>query len=213
MPRRRSRSTSPNWSPDRPLSAPPLGHAPTSQHRSAGTGAFSPGSLTPRANPASRRSPWWDAGTSERGPAGPRWGIGGEKGCKVGESGLLWGTHAGPGWQGSSHPATRVHLSARRMRNLDLPRHLRTRARREAPAHRSGEVPRGPRRRGRAGLPARAGRGQRPLALGVAFRRVRRFCLGGARGHASACTARPVPAQRAVRATPSTWSWIPPTAW
>ena len=37
---------------------------------------------------------WW----------GKRW----ESGCKVGESGLLWATLLEPGWQGSSHPATRV---------------------------------------------------------------------------------------------------------
>src|SRR5947209_2279262 len=58
--------------------------------------------------------------------------------------------HAEPGWQGSSHPATRVRDSARRMRTLDFPRNLRTRARREAPAHGALEVPRSALGRGRA---------------------------------------------------------------
>ncbi len=55
-----------------------------------------------------------------------------------------------PGWQGSSHPATRVRNSVKRMRTLDLPRNLRTRARRQAPAHGAGEVPRRAGGRGRA---------------------------------------------------------------
>src|SRR5205085_12383200 len=57
------------------------------------------------------------------------------------------------GWQGSSHPATRVRDSVRRMRTLDLPRNLRTRARREAPSDRPLEVPRcAGRRRGAGGF-------------------------------------------------------------
>src|ERR1700761_3754365 len=66
--------------------------------------------------------------------------------------------HAGPGWQGSSHPATRVWNSVSRMRTLELSWNLRTRARREAPADGAGEVPCG----------ARGGSGPRGLARGDA---------------------------------------------
>ena len=69
-----------------------------------------------------------------------------------------------------SHPG--FELSVDRMRTLDLPRNLRTRARREAPAHDPGEVPRragqrrGARRlaRGRAGRAAHGRRSGRPTA-------------------------------------------------
>ena len=61
---------------------------------------------------------------------------------RVGYCGRL---HAKPGWQGSSHPATRVLNSVSRMRSLDLSRNLRTRARREAPADDPRQVPRGAR--------------------------------------------------------------------
>src|ERR1700737_3037369 len=77
---------------------------------------------------------------------------------KVVRNGLHWGgewgtvaLHAEPGWRGSSHPATRVRNSGTGMRTLDLPRNLRTRARRETPTDGSLEVPCRARRRGGAG--------------------------------------------------------------
>jgi hypothetical protein len=36
------------------------------------------------------------------------WGNRCHLGCIVGESGILWALLPEPGWQGSSHPATRV---------------------------------------------------------------------------------------------------------
>ena len=40
-----------------------------------------------------------------------------ELGCIVGDSGLLWGIDSEPGWQGSSHPATRVSEFGQRHEN------------------------------------------------------------------------------------------------
>src|SRR5947209_15090075 len=103
-------------------------------------------------------------------------------GCIVGESGLQWATHAEPGWQGSSHPATRVRNSARRMRTLDLPRNLRTLARREAPADGACEVPRNAGWWGRAGGIAGNPRGRAALDRDLDARRLRRVHQRGARG-------------------------------
>src|SRR5436305_10205266 len=95
-------------------------------------------------------------------------------GCIVGERGLKWEMHVGPGWQGSSHPATRVWISVSRMRSLELPRNLRTRARREAPADGACEVPPRPRRRRRAGGLARGDTGLAAMRLDLDPGRLRR---------------------------------------
>ena len=112
------------------------------QHRSAARGLALPASpdqtcARPPNRPSRRAFP-----TVGKDRA-PKWGMRWEMGCIVGESGIKWAPHAEPGWQGSSHPATRVRSSVSRMRTLDLPRNLRTRARREAPADGPCEVPGG----------------------------------------------------------------------
>src|SRR5438105_681695 len=104
------------------------------------------------------------------------WETAWEMGCTVGESGVEWGRmvrHVEPGWQGSSHPATRVRNSARRMRTLDFPRNLRIRARREAPADGPREVPRDARRRRRAGRLARGETRLVPLGFDLDAGRLR----------------------------------------
>ncbi len=92
-------------------------------------------------------------------------------GCKVGDRGLQWAPHAEPGWQGSSHPATRVQNSqVRQMSDLELPRNLRTLAGRQAPAHGAVEVPRGTGRRRRRRRVLRSRRRLAALGLAVGAR-------------------------------------------
>src|SRR5438309_6426977 len=79
-----------------------------------------------------------------------------------------------PGWQGSSHPATRVSSnSAGWMRTLDLPRNLRTRARREAPADGPVEVPPVAGRGSGARCVARGDARQSPVRVDLDARRLR----------------------------------------
>ena len=120
--------SSPDWQPKlgalRLISepnAPSLAAAPASQpplplpttgptgHHGASRGAGCP--VSPRAHPASRRP----AVVGRRAPLTSRHlrgrggSIGGGLGCKVGESGLLWGTHAGTRVAGllpPSHPGS-----------------------------------------------------------------------------------------------------------
>src|SRR5690242_18043935 len=96
-------------------------------------------------------------------------------GCNVGKGGLKWEMHAGPGWQGSSHPATRVQISVSRMRSLELSRNLGTRARREAPADGASEVPPRPRRWRRARGVARGDARFAAMRLDLDARRLRRL--------------------------------------
>src|ERR1039458_9180387 len=116
------------------------------------------------ATPKSGVGDWW----------GRRW----LSGCIVGDGGLLWAPLVEPGWQGSSHSATRVlQFSVAAMNPLDLPRNLRTRARRQASADDPRQIPRGPRRRSRARRVARD-RGR------LAADRVRLDAIGLRRLHA-----------------------------
>ena len=131
----------------------------TDPHRNLQETAHSRWSACARAAlPCQRPAPIPNAGgrSTGLGVAGrSQWGMNWVPGCMVGQSGVEWAVrmvmHRGTRVAGPSHPATRVEISPIRMRNLDFPRDLRTRARREAPADGAFEVPRRPGRWGRAG--------------------------------------------------------------
>ena len=97
--------------------APPSEHTPRTEPRvnckpgpqNAGLHAFLHGCTSLRRTPSHPESPVMARDWRARGRGWARlWGNRCHLGCIVGESGILWASLPEPGWQGSSHPATRV---------------------------------------------------------------------------------------------------------
>ena len=158
--------------------------APTAHHRAPwGRGSRHCKPVFIGRSPQRREPRVGPAATPHVAPVGCWWEIGGGLGCKVGERWVNVG-HAcrDPGGRAPPTQPPGFQLSARRMRTLDLPRHLRTRARREEPADGSGQVPRRPEGRSRARDLARDRARDRALARYLAARRLRRLRGAGAGG-------------------------------